>query len=69
MKLIMIHDTNAQMVEDVLLSNIDFKVRQQGINTYIDLYDASDDDVYDMIDLLYKKGFDLGLQSPDLNIR
>ena len=65
----MIHNTNAQMVEDVLLSNIDFKVRQQGLNTYIDLYNASDDDVYDMIDLLYKKGFDLGLQSPDLHIR
>ena len=65
----MIHDIKAQIVEDVLFSNIDFKVRQQGINTYIDLYDASDHDVYDMIDLLYKKGFDLGLQSPDLNIR
>lgn len=75
MKVIMIHNTNAQMVEDVLFDNIgefrniDFEVRQQGINTYIDLYGASDDDVYDMIDFLYEEGFDLGLQSPNAPLR
>ncbi len=70
MKAIMIYDTNAEIVEDLLFDNIgefrniDFEVRQQGINTYIDFYGASDDDVFDVIDFLYDEGFDMGLQNP-----
>ncbi len=75
MKLIMIHDTNAEIVEDLLFDNIgefrniDFEVRQQGINTYIDFYGASDDDILDVIDFLYDEGFDMGLNNPDFKFR